>query len=92
MPSASDTRRSQERGRPRHPEWRITPDELRCRVEDEGVLRVAARLAMRPETVRAAMRGQHRLTPTRVLALRDDVDLRPILAAFARARRRHPDA
>lgn len=70
----------------------MTPDELRCRVEDEGVLRVAARLAMQPATVRAAVRGEHRLTPMRVLALRDDVDLRPILAALARSRRRQPDA
>lgn len=56
--------------RERRPEWRISSGELRCRVEAEGIDRVAARLATTPDALRAAIRGDHLLEPERVLALR----------------------
>lgn len=88
MDERTDGAAPRRRRRKQRSAWlRITPEELTCRVADEGVLSVAERLVIAPATVRAAMTGAFRLSAIRVLALRDGVDLRPVFAAFGRARR-----
>lgn len=70
----------------------MSAGELTCRVEDEGLVQVARRLALTPALVRAGMRGAFRLSPLRVLALRDGVDLEWFLDAWLDACRLvHPN-
>jgi hypothetical protein len=69
---------------------RIGAGELSCRVADEGITEVARRLATTTAFVRGAMSGTFRLSPVRVLALRDGIDLEPFLDAWFQARRAEP--
>lgn len=65
---------------------RISPGELTSRIADEGLGRIARRLATTPDVLLAAMRGACRLSPIRVIALRDGVDLEPLIDAWVERR------
>ncbi|MDX2089558.1 MAG: hypothetical protein SFX73_17015 [Kofleriaceae bacterium] len=64
------------------PDLTIATGELRCRVEHEGLLCVARRLAIPVDLLRAAVRGRQQLHPERVVALRLGADLRPLVRAL----------
>jgi len=83
-------RPSRRRERKRRAWARISPGELSCRVAEEGLLLVARRLATTPAVVRAAMNGAMRLSPVRVVALREGMDLEPFFDAWFESRRGGP--